>query len=545
MSFYEIATCDTEDNETILWSSDGVRISEGSDPAVRAVHKLRVSCDFAFSNDAALRALKAISRTVSPEILELHGFEELDLTVSSTDRFTTRAFAIIVTNAAKRWPRIHTLSLVDCQFMGSYDRDAMAMLFGSLPTHVHTLKVTGEVSLMIDRYDPSTDDNGLRVPLNFDVIDMSGVPVTCIEEISALTESFLLRCVRREGRRHEIRTTRPKIIFPPALAAMNLAAMRGLPHADDANITNPLVCFMHAKDVPIHDVPPSAGAGGAGSCWCRRCPRPPPTAGSPAAPRGVVSLQNAIGPPTFHQSALEYAMKQHLIQHVHASPVYRAGFVELFRRMESCGVHDEMTITADELVMLGVFYARVLMRTDDMPVDQAMLSEAELGSILTQTDITPTALRQYMDHAGLTSEQAVDNFFPAWTDETTARWELILVALTSAPDVRGAVQWLHHHAIFDAPDVQTTLSLLADPLYTDVVHAPLHIAQFRRDVQTYCDWHKACRATHAIVAAAQRDLAAPGAPGGAGDGGGGAVARTVVETVRVVSVVQQWMATHA
>jgi hypothetical protein len=239
MEFYEITAFDMEDNGEILWSLEGVEIAE---PAKTDVYKIRVSCSYSFSDKAALRALKTVLNTVSPQILELDGFEELDLAETQTSGFTKRAFAIILTNAAKKWANVHTLSLVDCNFMGSYDRAAMEVLFRSLPARVRTLKVTGAVSLMIDRFDPSTGDNGLRVPLNFDVIDMSDISTDCIDEMSALTESYVSRCMLREGR-HAERTTRPKIIYPEGLAHIPVVDL--LQDDDEVILMNRLVRQPH------------------------------------------------------------------------------------------------------------------------------------------------------------------------------------------------------------------------------------------------------------------------------------------------------------
>lgn len=508
MEFYEISTCDTEGNGEILWSSEGLEIVEPATQGFRAVHKLCLTCDHSFSNEAALRALKKIVGIISPEILELRGFEELDVVESMSGGFTKRALAVILMNAAKRWRNIHTLSLVDSNFLGSYDRDSMCLLFGCLPVRVRTLKVRGSVSLMIDRFDPASDDNGLHVPLNFDVIDMSGMLLDYVEEMSALTESFLARCMLRQGR-HAERTTRPKIIYPMALATMDMDDLRD---AEDMVLMSHLGCYVHARDVPRVDGVMVSSVSG-----------------------------TTNGPPTVCQSAVAFATKNYLLQSAAVATVYRAGFVQLFERIFATDVTRATTLTTDELKILALFYARILASTDEHVVD-AMRVEM---TMLLPLNNTSSVVRNYMHRIGLTSDEAIEQILPAWTDETTARWELIVAAL-STNNFRASLASIFsadaHQSAFagGAPSPSQKLMLwITDPFSIDIVNAPQHIAQIRTDVQAYCDWYRTQRAVSAVLSATQRAL---DTPLGAGAGAGNTVPRVeAVKTVGVVSVVQQWM----
>lgn len=503
MTFYEISITDTEGNDEVLWSSEGVQIAEPATSGFRAVRTLRVTCVESFSNTDALRAFKKITGFISPEILELDGFDELDTNLPGHPR----AVAKTILEAANKpaWARFTTLSLVNCTFLQSYERRALTLLFNGLPANVHTLKLSGEVALEFDVFDPAMGGNVPRLPLDFATIDMSELDISQINEVSAFTESYMSRCMRREGR-HADRTTPPRIIFPS-----DYSMVEPDDSLDEIFLETPMPCCYRPNALALAST---------AMVYSRETPLP-------------------AGPATFDEVATTHALREHLRDHLRALGLYRGGFVQLFEHIVDGNARlTRHAPTPDEFAVSTIFLARVLVQTtggESSVVDIVTRERHDVyAHAIDDVDSVYKVLPRYRELTGLTTPETIDAFFPEWTDETSKRWARIMSDLSVVSDVLA----------LGMPRASDRLALWAvDTRNIDLVNAPRHIAETRAHFRAFQHWPAVARVVNNVVRAFERQLATPVPTAAAAATAAAApVARLdTIDAIRAVSIVHQWM----
>jgi hypothetical protein len=506
MTFYEIAIVDHDGSEEVLWSSDGVQIVEPATARFRAVRTLRVTCVESFSSMDALRALKKITGFISPEILELDGLDELDTRIPGHPRAVAKTILEAANNPA--WNRFTTLSLVNCTFLQSYERKALTVLFKGLPANVHTLKLSGEVALEFDVFDPQTGDNVPRLPLDFATIDMSELDISQMHEVSAFTESYMSRCMRYEGR-HADRTTRPCIIFPP-----DYSMVEPDDSFDEIFLETPMPCCYRTNALAL--------ASTAMMSYSHETPLP-------------------AGPATFDEVVITHALSEHLRDHLRVLGLYRGGFVQLAEHI----IHGNVWVTRfaptpDEFAVTTIFLARVLVEaTGDVESSVDAIATREhhevFAEALDSVSSVYNVLPRYREVTGLTHPETIDAFFPVWTDETSEHWARI----TQDPRAVSSV------LAIGTPRPGDCLALWAvDTRNIDLINAPRHFAETRAHFRAFQHWPAATRVVGNVVRAFERQF---GTPGHTAAAAAASVARfdtmKTIDAIRAVSLVHQWMCT--
>ncbi len=158
---------------------------------------------------------KKIAASVRPSIIVFQNLESLDSIKEKRPNGSTKytSFEGFLRNLLRAihnvpsWEDIHTLHFINCEcFMQT--TSGLERLLMHVPMSIHTLKVSGTTGLYM-----SADD---ECHFNFDTIDLSDMSLSQLVEMDTFIYGYL-RCTMYQHGIHWFRTTRPKIILPPAL----------------------------------------------------------------------------------------------------------------------------------------------------------------------------------------------------------------------------------------------------------------------------------------------------------------------------------------